>query len=99
MERTKYLVHVGGALLGQPTVRLELNDGTGRSHTFIRRKKEGETWTREADVPWVVDLDEKKARELVDSGYQVVPASAPKPPRYSRATTETEPASKRREKE
>jgi hypothetical protein len=94
MERSKYLVHVGDALPGQPTVRLELNDGTGRAHNFLRRKREKlangtVAWRRVPDAPWVVDLTAKKAGELEDCGYRVVPADAP----------ETTEAPKRRRKE
>lgn len=82
MERRKYLVHVGSALLGQPAVRLELNDGTGRAHNFLRRKREkledgSMIWTTQPDVPWAVDLTAKKAGELADCGYQVVAADVP----------------------
>lgn len=71
--KKKCQVSVGSALLGQPMVRLELQDGSGRAHSFFRRRKNDDgTWTHVEEPPWSVDITDRKIAELVEAGYLVV---------------------------
>jgi len=88
MERKRYSVGVGSALLGQPAVRLILADG--RTHNFFRRKKQGETWTSVEPEVWVVDLDPKEANRLLEDEYSVSEINTGHAPRKRRGTKEEE---------